>query len=344
VRTVLAVDGGNSKTDVALIDETGRLLGAVRGPTTSHQAVGLDAGMSRLDGLISEVVASASGPDGPRPDIGAFALAGADTMADVRSLRAALEAHRFADRVDLRNDTLGALRAGTDRGWGVVVICGSGVAAAGLSATGRFVRLAALGEYSGDWGGGHDVGWAGLAAAVRAADGRGEPTRLARDVPAWFGRRTPAAVTTGLYSGRLDQGRIGDLAPLVFDAAADGDHAARLIVDRLADEIIAMGGAMIRRAHLVRSDPDIVLAGGVFRTREAGFWERIEAGLTAVAPRATIVPLTTAPVAGAALAGLDLLAPDRDPAERARVGQAVRDALAAWDASSIGSAPPPASS
>ena len=340
MKTVLAVDGGNSKTDVALIDETGRLLNAVRGPTTSHQAVGLDEGMTRLERLISGVVASAPAPGGQPPSIGVFALAGADTPADVRSLGAALATRAFADRIDLRNDTLGALRAGTDRGWGVVVICGSGVAAAGLGPTGRFVRLAALGEYSGDWGGGHDVGWAGLAAAVRAADGRGEPTRLMHDVPAWFGRRTTAAVTTGLYSGRIDRDRIGELAPLVFAAAGDGDHAARLVVDRLADEVIAMGAAMIRRLHLTRSDPDIVLAGGVFRTTEAGFWARVASGLATVAPRSTIVPLAAPPVAGAALSGLDLLAPERDPAERARLGRVVRDALAGWDASIMASAPP----
>ena len=36
---VLAVDVGNSKTDVALVALDGRVLGAVRGPTASHQQV-----------------------------------------------------------------------------------------------------------------------------------------------------------------------------------------------------------------------------------------------------------------------------------------------------------------
>ena len=126
----------------------------------------------------------------------------------------------------------------------------------------------------------------------------------------------------------------------MFAAAGQGDHAARLVVDRLADEVIAMGAAMVRRLHLTRSDPDIVLAGGVFRTTETGFWARVASGFAAIAPRATIVPLAAPPVAGAALAGLDLLEPDRDPAERARLGQDVRHALAGWDASILASEPP----
>ena len=44
---VLAVDGGNSKVDVALVAADGTLLGAVRGPTISHQATSLDGGRRR---------------------------------------------------------------------------------------------------------------------------------------------------------------------------------------------------------------------------------------------------------------------------------------------------------
>jgi hypothetical protein len=99
---------------------------------------------------------------------------------------------------------------------------------------------------------------------------------------------------------------------------------------------------MIRRLHLVRRDPDVVLAGGVFRTGEAGFYERIEAGVGAIAPAARPVRLSAPPVAGAALLGLDRLAGGAVPAD---VSAAVRAEIGAWDAGlqrSV-SAPPPAS-
>ena len=52
---ILAVDGGNSKTDVALVAADGTLLAALRGPTTSHQQVGLETGADRLASLVAEV-------------------------------------------------------------------------------------------------------------------------------------------------------------------------------------------------------------------------------------------------------------------------------------------------
>jgi N-acetylglucosamine kinase-like BadF-type ATPase len=326
VRTVLAVDGGNSKTDVAIVAEDGRLLAAVRGSSSSHQAVGLAAGMEQLAALVAEAMA-ASGLTA-RPSLGVHTVAGADTAADVRMLSSALAERGFTDDLAVLNDAFGALRAGTDRSWGVVVICGQGVNAAGIAPSGRSVRLDALGQISGDWGGGTDVGWAGLAAAVRARDGRGPRTRLERDVPAHFGLGTPAAVTAAMYTGRIDERRIGELAPVVFAAASAGDGAARAIVDRLADEVVVMAGAMIRRLHLTRRDPDVVLAGGVFRARDPRFYGRIELGVAAIARRARVVGLAAPPVAGAALIGLDRLAGTLVADQTAR---AVRDAIGAWD-------------
>ena len=324
---LLAVDGGNSKTDIAVVDQEGRLLAAVRGPTSSHQAVGLAAGMERLAGLVADVTARA-GLD-RRPELAVYTLAGADTKADVKLLADALADRGFAELDLIRNDAFGALRAGTDRASGVVVICGQGVNAAGVAPNGRTFRLDALGEVSGDWGGGTDVGWQGLAGAVRARDGRGPRTVLERAVPAHFGLKSPAAVTSAMYRGLIPEERIAELSPVVFATAESGDEVARAVIDRLADEIVVMAGAMIRRLHLARLGPDVVLGGGVFRTREPLFHQRIRAGVERIAPAARLVRLTAPPVAGAALLGLDQLAGRAVPPE---VSNAVRRAIGAWDA------------
>ena len=52
---VLAIDGGNSKTDVALIGWDGSVLAARRGPGASHEAHGVDGAMRRLGEQIKAV-------------------------------------------------------------------------------------------------------------------------------------------------------------------------------------------------------------------------------------------------------------------------------------------------
>ena len=306
---VLAVDGGNSKVDLALVARDGRVLAADSGPTISHQQVGVEAGMSRLGEVVQRAAAAAGLGTAALPiaEVGLFCLAGADSRRDVRLLEAGLRATGLTRRTTVLKDTRAGLRAGSDRGWGVIVICGSGVNGAGVDPDGREAGFAGLGDISGDWGGGGDIGRAALAAAVRARDGRGPRTSLERSVPAHFGLARPSALTDALYSERIDETRLRELAPSVFAAAAKGDAVAREILDRLADELALMAIAIIRRLHLTRKDPDVVLAGGIFRAHDAQFLNRLAGAVHRVAPRARLVPLRTRPVLGAALLGLEEL-------------------------------------
>lgn len=327
---ILAVDGGNSKTDVVLVAADGRLLAALRGPTTSHQRVGLQPGADRLASLVAEASAQAGLPAGAAPaDVAVYALAGADTPADTRRLTASLAERHLSDRGLVINDAFAPIRAGSTRRWGIALICGSGMNAAGIAPDGRTARLAALGGISGDWGGGGDVGLAALGAAVRARDGRGPRTALETLVPRRFGYSRPIDLTRAIELGSLDQARLGELSPVVFEAAGAGDPVARSIVDRLADELVAMAGAMVRRLHLTRRDPDVVMAGGVFNARDDRFEARIADGVHAIAPQAMLRRSDAPPVLGAALLALDRLdepgSPEHDAAE-ARL----RAVLRAW--------------
>jgi N-acetylglucosamine kinase-like BadF-type ATPase len=336
---VLAVDGGNSKAEIALVGADGQLLAARRGPTISHQAVGIEQGMANLRALAAAGAAEAGlggGPAGREPlanvaeiaDIGAFCLAGADYPSDVRLLRDAIEALGLAGETVIRNDTFAALRAGTHRPWGIALICGQGINGAGVAPDGRSARFDGLGAISGDWGGAGGLGTAALGAAVRARDGRGPRTSLEQLVPKHFEVRSTAALTRALYTGRISERRLAELSPVVFKAAEAGDAVARSIVDRLAAELVAMAGALIRRLRLGRLDPEVVLAGGVFRATDPVFYAAIETGIKAVAPHAQIVRLTAPPVLGAALIGLDRLSPGgaTPPDVEARL----RGALEAW--------------
>jgi N-acetylglucosamine kinase-like BadF-type ATPase len=302
---VLAVDGGNSKTDLALVSRAGKLLALLKGPTISHQQVPIEIAIERLRGFVADARAEAD----VRGSIalGSFCLAGADFPRDVRLLRGALEAAGVAERIEVRNDAFAALRAGSPSGWGVVVICGAGVNAVGVGPDGREQRLAGVGDLSGDWGGGMGVGREALAAAVRARDGRGAATALATLVPRALGARRPIDVTRAMYDGRMSQRRLGELAPVVFAAAAGGDAVSRSIVDRLADELAVMATAIARRLRVARRQVDVVLTGGVFRTDEPGFYARLDERLRAAIPHARTHRLTERPVLGSALLGLDAL-------------------------------------
>jgi N-acetylglucosamine kinase-like BadF-type ATPase len=317
---LLAVDGGGSKIDATLLRRDGTVLGARRVAAGDYERTGDDAFLEPINEAIRGAWADAELATLPHPvaDVGVFCLAGADLPIDDRRIGRGLARRGWVGEHVLRNDTFAVLRAGTDRTWGVGIVCGFGTNCSGVSPHGRVFRLPAIGPVSGDWGGGGDLGTTALWHAIRAGDGRGGRTALQRSVPAHFGMRTARQVMEALYAERLSDDRLAELAPVVFAEAAAGDEIAAELVGKQADEIAVMATAAIRKLGMRALDPDVVLGGGIFRNEWSPFLARIAAGVHAVAPAARIVRLTAPPVVGAAMLGLDLLGSGRAAHARTR--------------------------
>jgi N-acetylglucosamine kinase-like BadF-type ATPase len=316
---VLAVDGGGYKTHLALVEDDGSLLSFVRGPHSSPHQIGVDGCLELLDRLIGEALerAGRARDSGPAADVGQVMMAGVDLPREEEDLQAAVDARGWATHVTVANDTFAILRAGTDRGWGVALVCGAGMNCVGVGPDGRHVRYPALGAITGDWGGGFDVGLAGLSAAARSADGRGPRTALETEVPGHFGLGTPMEVAEAMHLDGLDRQRIGELAPLVL-SAAKRDDVATGIAERLVSEALAFVRVTLEQLALTGEPADVVLGGGLFQNDGGWLVERIAERLATLAPEATVSLVDAPPVVGAALLGLDEL--DAPPAakERAR--------------------------
>src|SRR5204862_2153728 len=99
---VLAVDGGNSKTDLALVAPDGSLLALVRGPLSSPQHLGVDGCIDALDRLLTEAIGE---HDGKVADIATLLLAGAGFPAAEQAVREADEARVWHTSVNVHNVT-----------------------------------------------------------------------------------------------------------------------------------------------------------------------------------------------------------------------------------------------
>ncbi|MQA84503.1 MAG: ATPase [Streptosporangiales bacterium] len=322
-RLILAVDGGNSKTDVALVTDEGELLGHVRGPGSSPHVLGVDGAVRLLGATVWRVRVDAGRDDAGPVARAEVYLAGADLPAEVELLRKQVARTGWATASTVDNDGYALLRAGTERRDAVAVVCGAGIGCVGRRSDGRRARLPALGRTTGDWGGGAQVGYEALWLAARAEDGRGQPTALREAVAAHFGRASVAEVGEAMHVGAIPERRAAELAAVLFAVAAAGDELARTVVDRLATEIVLMARVVLGRLELLRVPAALVLGGGVVRAQHAVLRPLVRSRLREAAPEAQLVVVTDPPVLGAALAGLDALGAT-DRAKRRLTGEVRR--------------------
>lgn len=320
---VLAIDGGNSKTDVVLVASDGTLLASARGPGINAHQVGVDQTALILDAVVKQAAAQVDASRSGWVALHTVAcLANADLPEEEAEHAAAVQALGWSPTVTVVNDTFAILRTGLadeDRPhWGVAVVCGAGINCVGVAPDGRQARFRALGWTTGDWGGGGDVGRDAVWAAARSEDGRGPKTMLESAVPAHFGLTTPSELAEAVHFGRVDGARAMELAPVVFAAAAD-DAVAAGIVDHLASEVVALARVAITRLGLEREPVEVVLGGGLLRHPTSGLLAAISRGLAEVGPKVTAHSTSAPPILGAALLALDALGAEPAAYERVRV-------------------------
>ena len=326
---VLAVDGGNSKTDVALVATDGSVLAQVRGAGVplrlSGETVRLLAGLAQQAARAAGLSAT-----GVIAQHLVACMANVDLPEEERQLDQMLRAHGWSHSVDVANDTLAVLRAGLDGRlpaglpggpaaalaggagldgppprWGVAITCGAGINGVGVAPDGRSTRYLALGTLTGDWGGGQGLAKNVMWWAARAEDGRGPQTLLREAVTAHYRVAQVRDVAIGIHLGTIAAESLHALVPVLFEVCGQGDQVARDLVDRLADEVCIMSLAAIRRLGLTEAAVPVVLGGGVLTARDPVLTTRIAAGLAAGAAGAIMRIVDVPPIAGAALLGLD---------------------------------------
>jgi len=263
-----------------------------------------------LDALAAEVGAAA--------DLAVLLIAGLDFPDEEAAYRAEAERSDWATDIVVGNDTYAVLRAGTERGWGIAVTCGSGMNCVGVGPDGRQVRFPSLGAVSGDvMDGAGAVGVAAASAAARSADGRGPKTELELLVPAHFGLATPVELARAVEAGGVPWRRLGELSPLVFDAAAS-DVVAAEIVDRQAAEVVAFVRAAVTRLELIDEEVEVILGGSVLQSGNRRMLDAIEVGLREVGAELSMKVAQSRPIVGAVLTGLDRLGAGPDAYLRSR--------------------------
>jgi N-acetylglucosamine kinase-like BadF-type ATPase len=303
---VVAVDGGGSKTDVAVVSRVdGAVLGRHRGPGCSQHDLGPERAAQVVDDCVGTALREAGVDTGRVTHAGCY-LTAIDLPDEQAAMTALLGGTSWGARsLTVENDLFALLRAGTDRTPAAVVVCGTGINGLAMAADGTVARLVALGRCSGDWGGGAELAQEALWCAARAEDGRGEATLLRDAVLRWSGSVSIDDVSVDVHRGRVDPAGWSHHVPEIFAIAAAGDQVARRLVERQGREIGLVAASLIERLGL-RDDPvPVVLGGGIGASGDPTLLAAAVEVLAERVPMARLSIVADAPIEGAILLALD---------------------------------------
>ncbi|HEU4556477.1 MAG TPA: BadF/BadG/BcrA/BcrD ATPase family protein [Longimicrobium sp.] len=257
--TVLAgLDGGGTKTTLALADDDGRELLRRVGPAGLVDPRHPEATAHMLASLVREGLAEAGLHE--QPVSLCAGLAGVGNENERKKVEAALAASGVAERVCITTDGEIALEGALGGGAGILLIAGTGSVGYARGADGQVVRCGGWGMIVGDEGSAWSLGRNGLAAALRAADGRGPDTSLLPHFLELLKLSGPEAIPP--WVGRAEKAAVAALAIHVIDAAEEGDAVAVQVMEREARELASHAVALARRLEPWDGPVPIVFHGG----------------------------------------------------------------------------------
>jgi N-acetylglucosamine kinase-like BadF-type ATPase len=306
---LLGVDGGSTKQIALLAREDGTIVGAGRAFGMANIYVApLETVLQAVHAAVTSAVDGALGAAAVEPGAdtvdkiasAVFSMAGCDWPEDRDELEVGLR--RRWPRAVAVNDAIGALRAAVPTGPGVVVVCGTGAATGARGVDGRT-------WHSGFWQeaeGADELGERALVAMYRAELGVGPKTVLTERVLAALREPTVEAVLRRRSVRAPDRLRaVGRLAPLLLDAAEEGDPVAIDVVTGVGRSLGETALAAVMQVGIEAERFPLALAGGVFRhpgrLLENALVETVRDG----APGATPMRPTLEPAVGALLLAFD---------------------------------------
>lgn len=316
----LGADLGATKTHTLIADATGRALGFGESGPGNHETVGYDGMFQSMNSGMEQALHMAGLKKDEIAGAG-FGVAGYDWPSEIDATvsvidRLGLNApHKFV------NDAVPGLVAGSEEGWGVVVVSGTGSNCRGWDrAHQREGRVTGHGILMGEGAGGSELIHRCMQIVGYSWSKRLPKTALADAMVAHAGAKDLEDLMRGYTMYEYHVG--AEAARLVFRVAAEGDQIARDLVYWAGTELGEMANAVIRQLEFEILDFDVVMTGSMF---DGGpmLIEPMQETIHKVAPKARLVRLIVPPVLGAVMLGLEASGTKVTPEIRKRMNESI---------------------
>jgi N-acetylglucosamine kinase-like BadF-type ATPase len=310
----LGIDIGGTKSHALISDQSGNALGfGIFGPG-NHEEVGY-AGLRAALQTVSQKALNMAGLTKEKITSAGFGIAGYDWPRELQPTLDAIHTIGLAAPVEVVNDTIIGLLAGSLQGWGVAVVAGTGTNCWGWDEKHNIGRVTGVGY--GEYGGAGNLVYKAMEAIAYEWTRRGPKTRLTPE----FLRLTGAKDTPSLIEAiELGEYSIGaDFAPSVHQVALQGDPVAISIIHWAGSELGQTALAVIRQLGIEQLEFEVVLVGSLYEMGEMLIGPMRQV-IHSDAPRARLVRLSAPPVIGGVILAMEQAGVDPSPVREHLIG------------------------
>ena len=305
-RLILGVDGGGTKSHLAIFDEKSKCVNTVHYGALNHE--GMPGSYGELEERLGELLSGAVKDAGAEMNDVAFAvlgIAGVDTNAQQVLISDMITKIGLKNQITC-NDAFLGVPAGCPECVGICAINGTGFKLAAIDYSGNALETCGLGAFTDDFGGGPWYGHRTIGTVYNELYKLGRPT-LMRDMMFDLLGITRREDYLEVFMDKYYSGKINGVAlnSIAFNAAELGDEVAIGILDDSAEQYAGAIARLVMDMDFPREKPvHVTLAGSVFVKQKVQVLhklieKRVDEALNG--QQVTYTKLDASPVAGAVM-------------------------------------------
>ena len=298
----LGADLGATKTHTLIVDELGRALGFGESGPGNHESIGYDGMFHSMNSGLEQVLRAAGLKKEDITGAG-FGVAGYDWPSENQATASVIDRLGLNAPYKFVNDSVPGLLAGSEEGWGIVLVSGTGSNCRGWDREHkREGRVTGHGVLMGEGAGGSELMHRCMQLVGYSWSKRLSRTALAEAIIAYVGAKDLEDLIRGYTTSEYEIG--AEAAPIVFRIAKEGDGVARDLIHWAGCELGELANAVIRQLEFENLVFDVVMTGTMF---EGGpmLIDPMRESILKLAPKARLVRLSAPPVIGAAMLGME---------------------------------------
>lgn len=315
----LICEGGGSKTDIMVIDQTGAILSAFRTAGSNALFLCKEEVVDRLSQAIYLCLSKSNLDVSDLSKLVFFIPGFSECKKD-------LSKKLGRDDLILLDDRKSTIYAAFGQPYGIAVLSGTGSFAIGCNKNGQEVSCGGWGPLLGDGGSGYQIGLKGLERIAWLFDNDVKDTLLEKYYSQALGLNDVKSLRKTAYEPSFTREKIAFLSRAVSEAAFDGDPYAKEILWQASEELILLVATIARKMD-VRGLP-VSLLGGM--SNVPLMCQYFETHIMLKWPQLKYQTALYSPVVGAALYVLDIYGDAKNNLEKV-----AKNLKESWDLNNV---------
>lgn len=250
----LGIDGGGTKTQLVVIDESGSIVAEANAGTASIDTIPFSDSFATIQAAMANM----------RIDTDITGIfAGIGGIASIEHEQTYIDGLKKITRlnhatyVQAKNDVYGALASGKGELQGMALILGTGAVCFGINKENTW-RCGGYHYKEGDAGSAFDVGLQALKYYARVLDGRYPPSNFSNAIRDYLSIDTFIGLVN--YFHHLERTKTAKIAPIVTSYARTDQYAYKIVASA-AEEVRLLVEGVFRQLHF--ESADLVVIGGI---------------------------------------------------------------------------------